>query len=59
MIPKYEQGLHDALFKILSEVESKLELIEAVDQLGPENLTYRFSRPFFRESIYQRLLFTN
>ena len=35
MIPKYEQGLHDALFKILQEVESKLELIEAVDQISP------------------------
>lgn len=48
MIPKYEQALHDSLFRILAEVESKLELIEAVDQISPENLTYRFSRPFFR-----------
>lgn len=47
------------MYKILVEVESKLELIEEVDQNGPESLTYRFSRPFFRETLYQRLLFNN
>lgn len=36
-----------------------MELIEEVDQIGPESLVYRFCRPFFRETLYQRLLFNN
>ena len=33
MIPSHEQALHESLLRILSDVESKFELIELVDQL--------------------------
>ena len=47
MIPSHEQALHESLLRILSDVESKFELIELVDQ-NADSLSYRFLLPFFR-----------
>ena len=44
------------LLRQLDELE-KLNIIEIIDDDGVSDMTCRFLIPFYRESLYQRLLF--
>jgi len=51
------EGMHDLLKR--ASVLEEMNIIEIIDDNGVSDMTCRFLIPFFRETLYQRLLFRN